>query len=106
MSNLRKRYNMKQCKPYISRVLLPSSGVEARVPCLDAWPMIRDLLTDPRIGEEDYLWFNDDPTGGPPAEWLELAVGDISTGFYGGGVRPVYWVSQWRRMTQGGCSSQ
>ena len=30
--------------------------------------MIRDLLTDPRIGEEDYLWFNDDPTSGSPAE--------------------------------------
>ena len=33
-------------------------------------------------------------------------VGGISVGFYGADVRPVYWMSQWRRMTQGGCSSQ
>ena len=31
-------------------------------------------------------------------------VGGISVGFYGADVRPVYWVSQWRRMTQG-CGS-
>ena len=34
----------------------------------------------------------------------DIYVGSISVGFYGGGVRPMYWVSQWRRMTQG-CSS-
>ena len=35
---------------------------------------------------------------------LQECVGSISVGFYGGGVRPMYWVSQWGRMTQG-CSS-
>ena len=36
----------------------------------------------------------------------EFNVGGISVGYYGADVRPVYWMSQWRRMTQGGCSSQ
>jgi hypothetical protein len=37
-----------------------------------------DLLTDPRILPEDYLWFGDDPFGAPPTEWLELE--DIDDG--------------------------
>ena len=32
---------------------------------------------------------------------LQECVGRISAGFYGVGVRPMYGVSQWRRMTQG-----
>ena len=34
----------------------------------------------------------------------EVDVGGISVSFYGADVRSVYWVSQWRRMTQG-CGS-
>ena len=35
--------------------------------------MMVDLLSDPRILPEDYLWFDDDPYGHPPAEWTEIA---------------------------------
>ena len=78
LERLRKRYNMDGSKPYVTRVKLPSSGLKTRVPCHDASSMVLDLLTDPRIGREDYLWFNDDPLAAPPAEWLELA--DINDG--------------------------
>lgn len=75
---LRKRYNMEGCTPYETTVTLPSSQVVARVPCHDAWSMVMDLLTDPRIVPDDYLWFDDDPFGNPPAEWIEMA--DINDG--------------------------
>ncbi len=78
LDKLRKRYNMEKCQPFITRVTLPSSGVKARIPCHDAWAMMVDLLTDPRIVAEDYLWFDDDPFGQPPAEWLNLV--DINDG--------------------------
>ena len=78
VENLRQRYNMEGSKPFIYRVILPSSGVKCRIPCHDAWSMMLDLLTDPRILPEDYLWFGDDPLGAPPTEWLELE--DINDG--------------------------
>ena len=78
MEKLRKRYNMSGTVPYEVKMDLPCSGVKARIPCHDAWEMMMDLLTDPRIKDTDYLWFDDDPAGEPPEEWLELA--DINDG--------------------------
>ena len=78
IGKLRKRYGMEGTKPYVNRVKLPVSGVKARIPCHDAWAMMQDLLTDPRILPEDYLWFNGDPLGQPPAEWKTLR--DINDG--------------------------
>jgi hypothetical protein len=75
---LRKRYNLEACQPTISTVLLPNAGVVARIPCHDASAMITDLLTDPNLKQEDYLWFNHDPLGEPPEEWMELR--DINDG--------------------------
>lgn len=73
MKKLRDRYNMDKSKPYITRIRLPSNNLKAKIPCHDTPTMMVDLLSDPRIMEEDYLWFNDDPYGHPPAEWTELA---------------------------------
>ena len=70
---LRKRYFMEDCKPELVRVNLPSAGIKVRIPA-----MMQDLLTDPRIVDGDYLWFNNNPLGAPPAEWMELA--DIKDG--------------------------
>ena len=75
---LRKRYSMEDCKPELVRVNLPSAGIQVRIPCHDAQSMMQDLLTDPRIVDGDYLWFNDNPCGAPPAEWMEVA--DINDG--------------------------
>lgn len=78
MQRLRKRYNMLDTQPYERKVLLPHSEVQLKVPCHDCGAMLTDLLTDPQIKEEDYLFFNDDPMQGPPDEWMELK--DINTG--------------------------
>lgn len=69
---------MEDTIPYEVKCVLPISGVTVKVPCHDASAMFRDLLTDPRIKEEDYLFFNDDPSSPPPDEWLELR--DINSG--------------------------
>ena len=80
MGRLRTRYNMTDLRPFNVRTVLPHSKVVLDVPCHDAGAMIRDLLTDPRIMEGDYLFFNDEPARGPPPdhEWMELR--DINTG--------------------------
>ena len=78
LTRLRKRMNMKDTCPYEVLVDLPSSGALARIPCFDFAVQLRDLLTDPRIKCEDYLFFNDDPLSPPPMEWSEVA--DINTG--------------------------
>ena len=78
MNRLRKRYNMEDTRPYEVKCELPISGVSVKVPCFDAGAMFRDLLTEPQIKEEDYLFFGDDPTAPPPEEWLELR--DINSG--------------------------
>lgn len=78
MESLRKRHGMEQTKPFIYRLNLPVSGVKARIPCHDAWAMMKDLLTEPKIVPEDYLWFDGHPMSQPPAEWLNLR--DINDG--------------------------
>lgn len=78
MENLRKRHGMEKTKPFIYRLNLPVSGVKARIPCHDAWAMMKDLLTEPKIVPEDYLWFDGDPMSQPPAEWMNLR--DINDG--------------------------
>ena len=77
---LRERYNMQDLLPYKVRTHLPHAGVYLDVPCHDAGAMIRDLLTDPRISDDDYLFFDKDPTAPPPPdhEWHDLE--DINTG--------------------------
>ena len=75
---LRERYNMNDTILHEVQVTLPSSGVKVNVPCHNMYVMVRDLLTDPRIQEKDYLFFNDDARQGQPEEVLVL--GDINTG--------------------------
>ena len=60
-------YNMQDLKPYKVRTYLPHARIYLDVPCHDAAAMIRDLLTDPRITDDDYLFFEDDPTAPPPS---------------------------------------
>ena len=65
LKRLRERYNMQDLKPYKVRTYLPHARIYLDVPCHDAAAMIRDLLTDPRITDDDYLFFEDDPTAPP-----------------------------------------
>ena len=78
LNRLRKCYNMEATMPYEVKCELPVSGVTLKVPCHDAGAMFCDLLTEPKIQEDDYLFFDDNPAAPPPEEWLELR--DINTG--------------------------
>ena len=78
LTRLRKRVNMEDTFAHEAVVELPSSGALARIPCFDFAVQLRDLLTDPRIKCEDYLFFNEDPLSPPPMQWSEVA--DINTG--------------------------
>ena len=80
LKRLRTRYNMADLAPKAVKTKLPSSGTKLEVPIHDTEAMVRDLLTDPRIKDEDYLFFNDDPLQDPPpdSEWMEVR--DLNTG--------------------------
>jgi hypothetical protein len=73
-----KRYFMKDCLPKERRVTMPSNNEDVNITCHDAMAQVVDLLTDPRIAPEDYLFHDDDPFAAPPEEFTVL--GDVNTG--------------------------
>ena len=75
---LRERYNTNNLYCKVKKVLLPSSKVLANVVWNDAQAVMQSLLTDPRIRDQDYLFFNNDPFC-PPPEDLDY-VADLNTG--------------------------
>lgn len=76
---LSKRYNFHQ-KNYnmIQEITLPGTRAKAKVIINDAQAVMQSLLTDPRIVDDDYLFFNDDPLSPPPADLDYIA--DLNTG--------------------------
>ena len=76
---LKERYNLKPLEPY-ERVIkeLPFSKERVHIACHDATAMIVDLLTDPRLLDQHYLFHNDNPTSAIPEEFETVA--DINTG--------------------------
>ena len=78
ISNLIKRYNLTPLQTTMKKVRLPSAKAVVGVPCRDAGACIVSLLTDPRIKDEDYLFFDDDPLARPPKKVTKL--GDLNTG--------------------------
>ena len=76
---LRRRYNYDQKKwTMIKEIILPFSRARARIVLNDAQAAMQSLLTDPRITDEDYMFFNDDPFS-PPPDHLDY-IGDLNTG--------------------------
>ena len=76
---LHKRYNVDKQMYNIEKTLtLPSSGTKVTLILNDASFMFQSLLTDPRIKDDDYLFFDNDPFAPPPATINEI--GDINTG--------------------------
>ena len=71
---------MKDTSPKYMRTDLPCAKVHLDVPCFHFGSMLQDILTDPRMPDDDYLFFGDDPTAPPPpdSEWHELR--DANTG--------------------------
>ena len=78
MKNLSKRYNCDALKPEIKKVRLPNSKSVVNIPVRNAKDVIVSLLTDPRIGDDDYLFFDDDPLAEPPENPIHLE--DLNTG--------------------------
>ena len=78
MKRLTGRYNMRNKAPQEKLLRLPSSKEVVRIPYLKARDCILQLLTDPRITDDDYAYFNNDPLA-PPPRGLDY-VGDINTG--------------------------
>lgn len=77
-SFLDNRFGLNETAPFEVEVPLACCKETVSVPCHDAAAQTAALLTDPRISDDDYLFFDDDPHQGPPEEWKELR--DINTG--------------------------
>ena len=75
---LASRHGLTGMEPVVKTVTLPSSKEVVKIPCNKAEDCMLQLLTDPRITDDHYHFFNDDPNA-PPPEDLEY-VADIPTG--------------------------
>jgi hypothetical protein len=72
------RYNLGPTLPKERSVTLPHSKEHVHLPCHDAKAQLVDLLTDPRLCDDDYLFIDDSPMAGVPEEFER--VGDVNTG--------------------------
>ena len=76
---LQKRYNYDQTKMgEIREITLPHTKAKAKLVVNNVESVLTSLLTDPRIRDEYYLFFGNNPTN-PPPENLNY-VGDLNTG--------------------------
>ena len=75
--DLRERYNLEWNAPKEMTVVLPHCKETVKLATHNIQRQTIGILTDPRLGDDDYLFFNNDPTA-PPPEDLEI-VGDINT---------------------------
>ena len=75
---LRKRYKYEESYHHVTKITLPHSKAKAQIVWNDAKEVITSLLTDPRILDNDYLFFGDNPLSSPP-ERLNF-VEDVNTG--------------------------
>ena len=76
---LRQRYQIYQCPGLtLTRMTLPYSKARTDVVHYDAKEAIISLLTDPRITDDDYLFFGNDPFQAPPDKLNYVE--DLNTG--------------------------
>ena len=78
LGRLKERYNFENKLPYQKRVKLPTSGSVVKITCHDAGAVFQSLLTDPRLKDCDYLFFDDNPRAPPPEKITKLK--DLNTG--------------------------
>ena len=62
----------------VKELTLPHSKAKVRIVFNDIRSLIQSLLTDPRIRDEDYMFFDDDPFAPPPDDLDYIA--DFNTG--------------------------
>ena len=79
MSKLKERCNMAKSAPQLLRgITLPHSQSKIDLVVHHFRYEVESLLTDPRIGDEDYLFHNNNPFSPPPPDFT--TVGDVNTG--------------------------
>jgi hypothetical protein len=79
LSILTKRYAMGfPLTSTVKNVTLPSSGARVQIAVKSVHAAFQSLLSDPRIKDTDYLFFEDDPFCPPPDDLNYY--GDINTG--------------------------
>ncbi len=78
LNMLKDRYNFHDQFPFQRILILPVSGTTTKVSCHKFSATVQYLLTNPKIQEKDWLFFNDHPLAGPP-ENLDC-VADLNTG--------------------------
>ena len=71
-------YNLDKKLTIVKQITLPYSKAKVKIVVNDTQWCIQSLLTDPRITDDDYLFFGDDPFSPPPDD-LDY-IGDINTG--------------------------
>ena len=67
------RYNIKK------EITLPSLAVTVKIVHHDAMASFESLLTDPRIKDEDYLFFDSNNPFAPPPSHIPI-ISDVNTG--------------------------
>jgi hypothetical protein len=77
-NRLRERYKYTESYHQVAKITLPHSKAKAQIVWNDAREVITSLLTDPRITDDDYLFFEDNPLA-PPPERLNF-IEDVNTG--------------------------
>ena len=81
MAKLIARYNMTGRGPKERIVRLPFSKEVVKIPCHDVKDCMLQLLTNPRIQDEDYCFFDDDPLAPPPEDLDYIADTPTSEGY-------------------------
>jgi hypothetical protein len=78
INTLKKRYHMDNKFPFTKDLVLPHSHAQVKVVCNDARRCVESLLTDPRLRDKDFAFFDNDPLAPPPDD-LDY-IQDMNTG--------------------------
>ena len=78
LKRLLKRYNMEAMVPKLKKLRLPHSKAVVTIPYRSAQDCIVSLLTDPRVEDHHYLFFDRDPRVPPPEKVVYIQ--DANTG--------------------------
>ena len=64
--------------PFEKQLVLPHSGAKIKVVCLQARHCVWQLLADPRLTDDDFCFYDNDPLAPPPK--MTTKVGQLNTG--------------------------
>ena len=78
MSFLKKRYNFTDKMPFTKEIVLPHCNARIKVICADARNCVEQLLTDPRLTDNDFSFSHDNPLAPPPESMTYVS--EMNTG--------------------------